>query len=383
MEKNGQPWHRKLLSFFASYFGLFLIFALYAAGGAFYFHQREGNFEDEKYQEMLSEHDNLIESSKYLSEYLSDILYDGKGGYHNCTALTEDPCYQENIQDYRKSCSPTLQCENSDFCHCVQLFMATFEMDAKASIEKFVEQTVRVANLLLFSGYGHISPSDVNGQIACVLYTTLGLPIILIFLGKIGVVMAKSLKYIYSRGCCRWCRARRKLTEFLVKKEAKLDFQLKDEEVGQEEYMPTDFIAVPIVVTLVVMAIYLIIGAVIYHSWEGWSILDSFYFAFVTLTTLGFGDMVPGQSRDGSVSDTTKMLELIFTTFYCLIGLALISMGISLMQEQVTAKAKWVAGELGMVETEEDRIQRYIMTKFPDARFTPAGKGGIQLEFGA
>ena len=131
------------------------------------------------------------------------------------------------------------------------------------------------------------------------------------------------------------------------------------------------------------MAIYLILGAVIYHSWEGWPLLDSFYFAFVTLTTLGFGDMVPGQSRDGSVSDTTKMLELIFTTFYCLIGLALISMGISLMQEQVTAKAKWVAGELGMVETEEDRIQRYILTKFPHARFTPAGKGGIQLEFGA
>ena len=101
-------------------------------------------------------------------------------------------------------------------------------------------------DLLLFSGYGHISPSDVNGQIACVLYTTLGLPIILIFLGKIGVVMAKSLKYIYSRGCCRWCRARRKLTEFLVKKEAKLDFQLKDEEVGQEEYMPTDFVRFPI-----------------------------------------------------------------------------------------------------------------------------------------
>ena len=89
------------------------------------------------------------------------------------------------------------------------------------------------------------------------------------------------------------------------------------------------------------------------------------------------------RSRDGSVSDTTKMLELIFTAIYCLIGLALISMGISLMQEQVTAKAKWVAGELGMVETEEDRIQRYIMTKFPDARFTPAGKGGLQLEFGA
>ena len=148
--------------------------------------------------------------------------------------------------------------------------MTTFEMDAKASIEKFVEQTVRVAsnydyqlnengtvvwypvwtfaNSLLFCmttltliGYGHISPSDVNGQLACVLYTIIGLPIILIFLGKIGGVMAKSLKYIYSRGCCRWCRARRKLSEFLGKNEAP-DFQLKDEEVGQEEYMPTDFV---------------------------------------------------------------------------------------------------------------------------------------------
>ena len=268
-KENGHPWHRKLLGFFASYFGLFLIFALYTTGGAFYFHQREGNFEDEIYQKMLIEHDNLIESSQYLSEYLSDILYDGKG-YHNCTVLTEDPCYQENIQDYRKSCSSSHQCENSDFCRCVKLFMATFEMDAKASIEKFVEQTVRVAsnydyqlnengtvvwfpvwtfaNSLLFCmttltliGYGHISPSDVNGQLACVLYTIIGLPIILIFLGKIGGVMAKSLKYIYSRGCCRWCRARRKLSEFLGKNEVP-DFQLKDEEVGQEEYMPTDFV---------------------------------------------------------------------------------------------------------------------------------------------
>ena len=39
------------------------------------------------------------------------------------------------------------------------------------------------------------------------------------------------------------------------------------------------------------------------------------------------------------------MLELIFTTIYCFIGLALISMGISLMQEQVTSKVEWFAGE--------------------------------------
>ena len=45
-------------------------------------------------------------------------------------------------------------------------------------------------------------------------------------------------------------------------------------------------------------------------------------------------------------------------------------------------KADWLASEVGMKETEEDRIERYILTKFPDAKFTPVGKGGLKLDFG-
>ena len=64
---------------------------------------------------------------------------------------------------------------------------------------------------------------------------------------------------------------------------------------SDEEYMPTDTVAVPIVVTLCVMTVYIFMGAIVFSQWEGWSIDDSVYFCFVTLTTLGFGDMVPGQ----------------------------------------------------------------------------------------
>ena len=84
----------------------------------------------------------------------------------------------------------------------------------------------------------------------------------------------------------------------------------------------------------------------------------------------------------GSGSEFIRVMELIFTVIYCLIGLALISMGISLMQDQVLSKADWLAAEVGMKETEEDRIERYILTKFPDAKFTPVGKGGLKLDFG-
>ena len=126
--------------------------------------------------------------------------------------------------------------------------------------------------------------------------------------------------------------------------------------------------------------IYIVIGAFVYQSWEGWSMIDSIYFCFITLTTIGFGDLVPGQQMSPNESDLIIVLKKMFTTLYCFGGLALISMGLSLMQEQVMAKASWLANEIGMNETEDDRIEKYILTKFPDAKFTPNGKGGLKLE---
>ena len=36
-----------------------------------------------------------------------------------------------------------------------------------------------------------------------------------------------------------------------------------------------------------------------------------------------------------------------------------------------------------MKETESDRIERYIVTKYPDAKITPLGRSGFQVGFGA
>ncbi|XP_026684902.1 outward-rectifier potassium channel TOK1-like, partial [Diaphorina citri] len=41
---------------------------------------------------------------------------------------------------------------------------------------------------------------------------------------------------------------------------------------------------------------YICIGAGVFAAWEEWSFLDGAYFCFVTLSTIGFGDLVPGKS---------------------------------------------------------------------------------------
>jgi len=43
------------------------------------------------------------------------------------------------------------------------------------------------------------------------------------------------------------------------------------------------------------MFAYIVTGAVVYAQWEEWTLTESTYFSFVTLSTIGFGDFVPGK----------------------------------------------------------------------------------------
>jgi len=64
---------------------------------------------------------------------------------------------------------------------------------------------------------------------------------------------------------------------------------------------------------LVIAAAVLLFGMFFYHSEEGWSYLDSFYFSVTTLTTVGYGDLVP-------ITDIGKL----FTSFYILTGVGIL-----------------------------------------------------------
>lgn len=106
-------------------------------------------------------------------------------------------------------------------------------------------------------------------------------------------------------------------------------------------------VRVPIYVSLMVLASYIIIGAILFTIWEDeWDFLIGSYFCFITLTTIGFGDYVPGTSVDSWANQE----KLVLCAMYLIIGLALIAMCFDLMQEEARKKFRTLGQKMGIIE---------------------------------
>ncbi len=73
----------------------------------------------------------------------------------------------------------------------------------------------------------------------------------------------------------------------------------------------------------------LTIGTVFYHFVEKLSWLNAYYFSVITLTTVGYGDIVP-----------TTDLGKIFTTFYVLTGIGIIGLFANLLIRRAAISTK-------------------------------------------
>ena len=112
-----------------------------------------------------------------------------------------------------------------------------------------------------FSGFGHLSPSTLEGRLFCVAYALVGIPLTLIFTTTYAGLFVEAIQ-----GCCLrapWCR--------------------NGKWVGLMAYI------------LLGSVVFVWIPAGLYSLSEKWKFADACYFAFVALSTIGFGDFIPGR----------------------------------------------------------------------------------------
>ncbi|XP_037918281.1 potassium channel subfamily K member 15 [Hermetia illucens] len=222
-------------------------------------------------------------------------------------------------------------------------------------------------------GYGNISPRTSLGKITTILYAIIGMPLFLLYLSNIGDVMAKSFKWIYAKVClCRICpgvakrrllRERRKTLEMIRRQELEdlssssgisrsSSTKISGESTTGTNFTDVDIdveaviqaephtVIVPLTTCVMIMIGYILCGATLFSRWEAWGVLDGSYFCFISLTSIGFGDIVPGTQVLRNSKESIVEVSFILCAVYLLLGMALIAMCFNLMQEQVIHKLR-------------------------------------------
>lgn len=90
-----------------------------------------------------------------------------------------------------------------------------------------------------------------------------------------------------------------------------------------------DKLTVPCPLIVLIVVAYIMFGALILTRWEKWNTLDAFYFCFVTLTTIGFGDIIPDHPN-----------YFLLVSAYSVIGMAIMVMAFKLMQNRMVSLYK-------------------------------------------
>ncbi|XP_063695667.1 potassium channel subfamily K member 17 [Culicoides brevitarsis] len=331
---------RKLTAFLFSNVGIILLVVLYTIAGSFMFIAIEGQQAIERWQ-------NITRQRVYVASKLWEISCCEENTFNKSrfTSLVRKEIYQyqESIVRAARKGWQGIDTGTGGESNSPWSFSGAF---------------LYSLTVITTIGYGNISPRTELGKISTIFYAIIGMPLFLLYLSLIGDILAKSFKWTYAKFClCRICPgvARKRAIRERSKKNSTeepennysisdIDFNENDlynNEIENEITGDTHTVTVPLTVCIAIMIGYIIFGASLFARWENWNLLDGSYFCFISLSSIGFGDIVPGLSLKNP-EDKERLVDVSFIlcAVYLLLGMALIAMCFSLMQEQVVYKLR-------------------------------------------
>ncbi|XP_050677920.1 potassium channel subfamily K member 6-like isoform X1 [Leptidea sinapis] len=152
-------------------------------------------------------------------------------------------------------------------------------------------------------GYGHVTPLSKPGKLFCIAYALLGIPLTLVLMSA--------------------------LVERLLLPATALLRALNSSLGHLYRPFTIRLVHLSFIVTML-LVFFLAIPAGIFAAIEPeWDYLDSFYYCFISLTTIGLGDYIPGDYPD----QPYRPLYKVATTFYLLMGLTFLMLTLTVFYD--------------------------------------------------
>ncbi|XP_057316407.1 potassium channel subfamily K member 6-like [Hydractinia symbiolongicarpus] len=197
-------------------------------------------------------------------------------------------------------------------------------------------------------GYGNLVPVTANGKVFTILYAIVGIPITGFVLARIGGALLKLIEK---------CDAF--LASYIIAVIGKL---VKEEKVK----IYVRFTQLGIIVFIFVCCFWLIPAAIMTKI-EKWDFMTAVYFCFISISTIGLGDVVPGTSRTymKSFGSNAKAVTIQLTVMlYLLMGLAALSIILNLIGSVLKIIADSTLNTAGnVVSNNSKKILSIVTTK--------------------
>lgn len=130
------------------------------------------------------------------------------------------------------------------------------------------------------TGYGHTAPLSDGGKAFCIIYSAIGIPFTLLFL----TAAVQRIMVFSTRRPIMYIHRQWGLSKPLVA-------------IGHASLL-----------AVLAISCFLLIPAAVFSALEeNWNFLESFYFCFISLTTIGLGDYVPGEAVNQNFRELYKV----------------------------------------------------------------------------